>query len=58
VLSERELDAWRWTVQGLAWKDLELTATELGEIRRGFAHSFGSCSFEEPVDELTKAGLP
>ena len=34
---------------------LTFSASELGDARAGFALSFGSCSFDEPVHELTAA---
>lgn len=36
----------------LAWRSLRLTAAELRGARDAFAHSFGSCSFVEPLDDL------
>ena len=35
-----------------SWKDLSITAKEIEEARKSFFHSIGSCSFEEPVEEL------
>jgi hypothetical protein len=29
----------------------------VAQARREFAHSFGSCSFEEPIDDLRALGL-
>jgi hypothetical protein len=37
---------------GVRWSDIELTNSAIDEARRGFAMSFGSCSFEEPIDDL------
>jgi len=34
-----------------------LTASQIDSARREFAHSFGSCSFEEPIDGLRELGL-
>jgi hypothetical protein len=34
-----------------------LTTAEIETARRDFAHSFGSCSFDEPIDDLHALGL-
>lgn len=34
------------------WRDRSLAANEITAARREFAHSFGSCSFEEPLEDL------
>ena len=34
------------------WRDRSLSAEEIHEARESFAHSFGSCSFEEPIADL------
>ena len=36
----------------LQWRDKRITATQLADVRRDNAISFGSCSFREPIDEL------
>jgi hypothetical protein len=40
----------------LRWRDHRLTADQIQTARRDFAHSFGSCSFEEPVADLRELG--
>jgi hypothetical protein len=39
------------------WRSRSLTLDQIEGARRDFAHSFGSCSFEEPVSELRSLGL-
>ncbi len=39
------------------WRDWSLDPCELEDARANFAHSFGSCSFEEPVRDLQSLGL-
>lgn len=34
-----------------------LTTAQIESARRDFAHSFGSCSFDEPIDDLHALGL-
>ncbi len=55
----READAARFifTDQGLTWRNHVLEITEIALAREAFALSFGSCSFDEPVEELKKLGL-
>jgi hypothetical protein len=38
------------------WRSHRLTAEQIRDARANFAISFGSCSFEEPVDDLTRLG--
>lgn len=38
------------------WRDWSLSSEEVAESRTAFAHSFGSCSFEEPVEDLRTLG--
>jgi hypothetical protein len=42
---------------GLAWNDLRATTEEVAAARRGFVVSFGSCSFDEPREDLRALGL-
>ena len=44
----------RWE---LDWRGQEATQREIVSARRDFATSFGSCSFEEPVEDLKSLGL-
>lgn len=39
------------------WRGLSLTVDEIKSARRDFVHSVGSCSFEEPIEDLCKWGL-
>ena len=41
----------------VAWKDYRVALGEITTVRRRFAVAFGSCSFREPVDDLTQLGL-
>jgi len=42
---------------GAAWGDYRVSAAEIATARRRLVASFGSCSFEEPVDDLATIGL-
>jgi hypothetical protein len=41
----------------LAWGELVLARRAIDSARAEFLLSFGSCSFEEPLDELKRLGL-
>ena len=58
VLEERDPDAFVVGRDTVRWRDGAFDASDLRDMRAGFALSFGSCSFEEPVDELLARGLP
>lgn len=42
---------------GVRWRSFSITTDELGDTRRLFALSFGSCSFDEPVSEAKELNL-
>lgn len=52
VLIEDSIDAFTFTDDAAAWRDQRITVDQLDACRRGFAVSFGSCSFDEPRDDL------
>ena len=56
VLAESDQAALRFDDR-LHWRDRSLSAEQVREARRDFAHSFGSCSFDEPVQGLQALGL-
>jgi hypothetical protein len=57
LLEETDPAALDFVDDSLYWKGHCVTAGQITESRRAFAHSFGSCSFEEPVSELRELGL-
>jgi hypothetical protein len=56
VLRETSPAAFRFSDEGISWRDRTLSLDDLRALRR-FAISFGSCSFEEPVADLRELGL-
>ncbi|MEK6687872.1 MAG: hypothetical protein AABZ01_05350 [Gemmatimonadota bacterium] len=52
VLLEEDPAAFRADQEVLGWRDLLLDRNQLAEFRRGGLQGFGSCSFQEPVDDL------
>lgn len=52
VLEETNAAAFEFRDEDLRWRGRVLTTDQIAGARRDFAHSFGSCSFEEPVEDL------
>lgn len=55
VLSETDAAAFSFDERA-HWRDRSLSREEVEAARRDFIHSFGSCSFEEPVADLRELG--
>jgi len=45
------------TTNAIAWREHQLTAKDVAATRERFAISFGSCSFTEPIEDLTNLSL-
>lgn len=56
LLEERSPEAIQAEADGWTWRHLRLEARDAEASRSKFAHSFGSCSFAEPVADLEKLG--
>jgi hypothetical protein len=56
MLTEEDPRAFEFTDDELRWGGLRLSTAQIQTARRDFAHSFGSCSFEEPVADLRDLG--
>ncbi|MCG8461324.1 MAG: hypothetical protein MI919_33985 [Holophagales bacterium] len=46
-----------FSVAGVSWNGHRLSSEELAAARRSFARSYGSCSFQEPIDDLRRLRL-
>lgn len=57
ILDERDPTAFSFTDEGVAWNDAEATCSEIEFARRSRVISFGSCSFDEPREDLRALGL-
>ncbi|MBU6414173.1 MAG: hypothetical protein KGS45_11945 [Planctomycetes bacterium] len=57
VLMETKGESFSFTEQGINVGGVEIDAAQVARVRETFALSFGSCSFEEPVQELQAAGI-
>ena len=59
LLSETDPDTFEFLDAGVRWRGRSLSTAQIESARRDFAHSFGSCSFEEPITDLRQlAWLP
>lgn len=52
ILEDETAEHFRFEKDHLAWGDLNASLDGVGYVRDNLALSFGSCSFEEPVDHL------
>ncbi len=57
LLKETDPEAFGFQDDGLRWRDSRASTPQVAQARGEFAHSFGSCSFEEPVAGLRALGL-
>jgi hypothetical protein len=57
ILEERDADAFHFGEETVGWRGQELELVHVAKARESFALSFGSCSFQEPVDDLKSLGL-
>jgi hypothetical protein len=56
VVDESDPGAFEWDDDGVTWREHRIDASELTAMRQA-ARSFGSCSFEEPIEDLRQLGL-
>ena len=58
IMEEEFEEAFEFTDHGVRWRDIHtLSNSQLGWLRQKGMQSFGSCSFDEPVEDLRKLGL-
>jgi hypothetical protein len=57
VVNDEDGDAFEFLNAELIWRGHSLTVDAMREARRDFAHSFGSCSFAEPIAEMPGGSL-
>ena len=58
LLGEEDPKAFLCTDRDVSWRGVSIDAESLAAARSRFAHSYGSCSFDEPTDELREMGWP
>jgi hypothetical protein len=57
LLEEKDAGAFKFTPEGVRWGRLVLEPAQIALAREVFALSYGSCSFDEPVEDLGRLGL-
>ncbi len=56
-VAESDPGAFTFSGDGFSWRDFTVPADDLERARKGFLAGFGSCSFDEPRDDLRNLGL-
>ncbi|MGP1310330.1 MAG: hypothetical protein ACTS27_09050 [Phycisphaerales bacterium] len=57
VLDERAASAFTFTEHGIVWRNHKVSVDDLESTRDRFFQSIGSCSIDEPTDDLKALGL-
>jgi hypothetical protein len=57
VLEERGARAFQFSDDGVEWRGHRVSTDQITRSKRIAMRSFGSCSFREPLDDLTALGL-
>ena len=57
VLGEESIDAFAFDDDGARWRGRAVSTDQIEDARLSFAVSFGSCSFDEPREDLRALGL-
>jgi hypothetical protein len=52
ILTDENSKSFSFSKDRLAWRDASITSKEIQQLRKEALLSFGSCSFDEPRDEL------
>jgi hypothetical protein len=52
LLQQPTTKNFQFTADAILWNNHRLSIAEIEEARQGLFRSFGSCSFQEPVDNL------
>lgn len=57
LLEDESAENFRFTESGFSWNGYEIENEDIHFARSTFVKSYGSCSFDEPVDDLKKLNL-
>ncbi len=57
LLEERDVKAFKFSDDSITWRKHRLRDDSIEDVREEFAVSFGSCSFDEPRQDLRELGL-
>lgn len=57
VLQEEDASNFRVSEELIGWREFLVSVTDVALARESFALSFGSCSFDDPIEDLHKLSL-
>jgi len=57
ILKELSINEFQFKEDAISWSNYQLNILEIEEARQRFFRSFGSCSFQEPIDDLKHVKL-
>ena len=57
IVAEEDPGAFDLTTERFRWRDLDASPAAIEEARRSLFFAYGSCSFDEPVDDLLGLGI-
>jgi len=57
IVEDEEPRHFRFDGDTFGWQNQSIGVHEIAAARRDFAHGFGSCSFDEPMEDLRALGL-
>jgi hypothetical protein len=57
VVREEDPEHFSFTSEGFQWKNFTVPVHEIAELRKSALVSFGSCSFDEPREDLEQLEL-
>lgn len=57
ILIEEDPEQFQFTDEAFSWRDLSISTDDIKELREVALISFGSCSFDEPREDLQKLNL-
>ncbi|MBD3161702.1 MAG: hypothetical protein GF346_05545 [Candidatus Eisenbacteria bacterium] len=57
ILEDEASESFVFDEEGFAWRDLPIETAKIAELRGRAIRSFGSCSFDEPRNDLYQLGL-
>jgi hypothetical protein len=57
ILNEQDIAAFEFSNEQVRWRDAAIDVEQIEAARRNRVRSFGSCSFDEPVEDLKQLNL-
>lgn len=57
IVSDQDPASFSLAPDGFSWRDSSVSVSEIASARANLFRSYGSCSFLEPVEDLTRLGI-